>query len=101
MDRHHFLAAIGAVNFVKAFARHLERLGGGGFLERQRMLAIRVDHVHGRAVVFGRAQLDVRIDRDVGGPVLLAAQIAGGFFDKRNEGSVQRQIVRRRCRRWR
>jgi len=36
---------------------------------------------------------DVRIDGDVGGLILLAAEVAGGFLDKGYEGGVQRQVV--------
>ena len=49
MDRYQLLAAVGAMNFVEAFARHLEGLRGGGFLQRQRMRSVGLDHVNGGA----------------------------------------------------
>ncbi len=57
------------------------------------MLAVRIDHFHRGALFFDGAQLDVGIDRDVGGMVLLAAQISGGLFDEGHERRVQRKIV--------
>src|SRR5208337_3073702 len=82
------------MNFVKAFARHLERLGRGGVLERKRMRSIRLRYIDGRAALAGGPQLNIRTSGDVGGAVLLPAQIARRFLDERNEGSMQRKIVR-------
>jgi hypothetical protein len=87
VNRHQFLAAVGAMNFVKAFARHLEGLRGGGVLERQADASRPARYVDGGAAIFGRAQLDVGIHRDIGGTILLAAQIARGLFDERNKGA--------------
>ena len=65
MYRHQFFAAISSVNIIEAFARHLERLRGGGILERQRMRAVRLGYIDSRAAFFGGTQLEVGIDRDI------------------------------------
>ena len=51
VDGDKLLASGGAVNLVIPFARDLKRLDGGGFLERQRMLAVGVDYFDRSAVV--------------------------------------------------
>ena len=58
------------------------------------MRAVRIGHIDGGATILCGAQLDVGTGCDVGGKILLAAEIAGCLFDKRNERSMQGEIVR-------
>jgi len=57
------------------------------------MRAVRLDYINGRTAFFGGTQLEVGIDRNIGRPLLLPAEVSGGLFDKRDEGSVQWKIV--------
>ena len=93
MNRDHLLPSVGAMNFVETFARYLERLCRGGILERERMRSIGLGDVDGGAAFAGRAQFNIGTGGDVGGTILLAAQIAGRFLDERHERCMQRKVV--------